>query len=201
MFKDLFRAVLSDETIVKMNKKGQLIEGILSPEQIQPNSVDLTLGTSISILNYNPDEIIDPREHIKYKNFNLKDYPINPESKKYSYVLRPGDFALMASNEVLNIPNGIIAFVAGRSSVARLGIQVEQAVLIDAGFHGTITFEVCNQTAYPIVLYAGMRIAQVYFIKAQHAINPYAGLHKKSKYQSQILATGSRINNDPELKK
>ena len=36
---DLFKPVLSDRTIIRYNKKGLLIEGELSPNQIQPNSI------------------------------------------------------------------------------------------------------------------------------------------------------------------
>lgn len=201
MFKDLFRPVLSDKTILKMHKKGQLVEGVISPTQIQPNSLDLTLGTSMKGLDYHPGDIINPTNEINYKSIANDNKTASSVMNRTCYVLDPGQFALMASNEVLNIPNGIIAFVAGRSSVARMGIQVEQAGLIDAGFRGTITFEVCNQSEYPIILYPGMRIAQVYFIKAQYAINPYASENKLSKYQGQYVATGSKINNDPELSK
>lgn len=201
--KDIFKPVLSDRTIMKYNKKGILIEGQLTPHQIQPNSVDLTLGNTYKILNYNskdenrlyrrlPDvNLIDPKNKIIYEEGVFK----NGE-----YVIEPGEFVLMASNEVLNIPNGILSFVQGRSSIARLGIQTEQAGLIDAGFKGTITFEVFNQTKYPIKLYEGMRIAQVYFFKAQKSLVPYGKLHKHSKYFTQSDATGSRIHMDPELK-
>lgn len=199
MLKDLFRPVLSDKTILKMNKKDILIEGDLSPTQIQPNSVDLTLDTTITTLNYQDGDVINPTDKIKYNTVDLKDSPAIIKNGHYFYILEPGEFVLMASKEILNIPNGIIAFVAGRSSIARLGIQVEQAGLIDAGFRGTITFEICNQTKHPIILYPGMRIAQVYFIKAQYALNAYATGNKISKYQSQGIATGSKIDNDPEL--
>jgi len=94
----------------------------------------------------------------------------------------------------------VIAFVQGRSSIARLAVQTEQAGLIDAGFRGTITFEVFNQSDYPIILYPGMRIAQVYFFKAQYADKLY-GSEKGSKYNGQIEATGSKVYLDPELNK
>lgn len=202
--KDLFKPVLSDKTIIKYNKKGILIEQILKPGQIQPNSVDLTLGNTYKILKPNsrdenrlyrrlPDvHLIDPKEEILYES---------GEFKNGEYVIEPGEFVLMVSREVLNIPNGILSFVQGRSSIARLGIQTEQAGLIDAGFKGTITFEVFNQTKYPIKLYEGMRIAQVYFFKAQKSISPYGSKNSNSKYHTQMDATGSRIHLDSELKK
>ncbi len=200
------RSVLSDKTIMKYYKKGKLIETLIKSDQIQPNSVDLTLGESFKKILSNDtmsdsyvsggqlftrDQIafINPSKPIKYES---------GESKEF--IIQPGEFLLLASYEILNIPNGIISFVQGRSSIARIGIQTEQAGLIDSGFRGTITFEVYNETMYPIKLYAGMRIAQVYFFKSQYS-NKIYGMKKGSKYSNQMDATGSKINNDPELYK
>lgn len=205
---DIFKPVLSDRTILKYNKKGLLIEGELSKYQIQPNSVDLTLGTTFKTIitngtayqksgskrsiykDYPNKDHIDPSKPMKFYQGSFKDS---------IYIIKPGEFVLMASNEILNIPNGILGFVQGRSSIARLGIQTEQAGLIDAGFRGTITFEVFNQSGREIILYPGMRIAQAYFFKAQRSNITY---DKKScnKYCGQIEANESKSYMDPELR-
>lgn len=211
--KDIGRVVLSDRTILEYNAKNLLIEGILSQHQIQPNSIDLTLGNTWKKPRYNNivdgKKIIDPSREITYKEGTFT--PVDPETYDVQmalhmqpasyYILEPGEFVLMASYEKLNIPNGMISFVQGRSSIARMGIQTEQAGLIDAGFRGTITFEVNNQSKYPIKLYSGMRIAQVYFFKAQYASTLYGAKYRDSKYQMQIAATGSKIHLDPEIYK
>lgn len=204
---DAFKPVLSDKTILRYNQKGLLIENELAPNQIQPNSVDLTLADTFKVLKPNDvvycNHVIDPRDPIKYESGVFRDEPIPDGSAMVPgmkwYILEPKQFCLMASREVLNIPNGILSFVQGRSSIARLAIQTEQAGLIDAGFRGTITFEVFNQSDYPIILFSGMRIAQVYFFKAQHAKRIYGDMHHGSKYFNQQEATGSRINMDPEI--
>lgn len=203
--KDRGRPLLSDRTIIEYNKKNLLVEGDLIKEQIQPNSIDLTLASSVKTLKRNFlwthdglfTDIIDPRKPIEYHEDTFKVMRSVGDDRP-CYVLEPNQFVLMASREVLNIPNGIIAFVQGRSSIARLSIQTEQAGLIDAGFRGTITFEVINQSKYPIFLFEGIRVAQVYFFKAQYASYAYGtdGMH--SKYYNQILATGSQINQDHE---
>lgn len=202
---DRFRTVLSDKTIMSMNSKGLLLETPITGRQLQPNSVDLTLADTWKKpkpnAKYLMKEVIDPSLEIEYEEgiFAVKD-PDDPISMgKKIYLLMPGEFVLMASREILNIPNGILAFVQGRSSMARIGIQTEQAGLIDAGFRGTITFEVYNETRNPIILYEGMRVAQLYFYKAQRASKEYGSIGKGSKYQMQIEATGSKIHQDPEL--
>ena len=206
--RDLFSPVLSDRSIRKYMKKGLLIETPITEAQIQPNSVDLTLGREWRKLESNSKELIRDSDTLcerKYKKYINPKLPIQYRHGYFEfdkhcdceiYVLQPHEFILMASNEILNIPNGIISFVQGRSSIARLAIQTEQAGLIDAGFRGTITFEVFNQSEFPIVLYPGMRIAQLYFFKAEKAKIPYGVKYKNSKYHEQIEPTGSRINMD-----
>ncbi len=205
MLKDLFRPVLSDRTIMKYNKKGILIKDPIPSVQLQPNSVDLTLAGSWKLIRTNSSfkgtSVIDPKMEIMYKEGNFHDGKKGTsfEGTRY-FVIQPGEFVLLASRETLNIPNGILSFVQGRSSIARLAIQTEQAGLIDSGFKGTITFEVYNQSKYPIILYEGMRIAQVYFFKSQYADTIY-GSYLKGKYSGQVEATGSKINHDFMLDK
>jgi dCTP deaminase len=197
IIRDLFSPVLSDKHISKLIDRGWLIvDSEIREEQLQPNSVDLTLGNTISIIKPNSDEMdyIDPRKVINYDN---KTFQI-PMDEHSGYLLQPGEFTLMSTREVLKLPNGIIAIVCGRSSIARLGIQTEQAGFIDAGFHGTITLEVLNQTKWPILIRSGMRIAQVYFLKSKYSIQTYATKFS-SKYGGQIVATGSKIHLDPEF--
>jgi dCTP deaminase len=217
-FLDLFHPVLSDKSIKKYNDKGLLIEQPIKESQMQPNSVDLTLGNTWKVLKPNTQlfrcNSIDPRIPIAFEEGvfevgRINDTIKNPHrtqgdqieyEEMERYIVQPHTFVLMASNEILNIPNGIIGFVCGRSSVARLAIQTEQAGLIDSGFRGTITFEVFNQSHYPIILYPGMRIAQVYFFKTQRSLAKY-GSTGQSKYINQIAAMQSKIHLDPELKR
>lgn len=202
---DLFRPVLSDRSIKQYNRQGLLIKGDLTTTQIQPNSIDLTLSNSWAkpLPNdmFNGTPIINTRKPITYEEGKFQFIQIGEdEFARECYIMQPGEFVLMASKEILKIPNGILTFVQGRSSIARIGIQTEQAGLIDAGFEGTITFEVYNETEYPITLFSGMRVGQLYFFKAEKASMAYGDRDKGSKYQQQFYATGSKINQDPELR-
>ena len=209
--KDTLRPLLSDKTILKMNQQQKLIHGKLTSQQVQPNSIDLTLADSVKVPKNNfiyvsgseMIPVMNPMLKMEYDVEHFETGEYQPGKWKFAnhrkyYILEPGKFVLMASREILDIPNGYIGFVQGRSSIARMGIQTEQAGLIDAGFTGTITFEVINNSEYPILLFEGMRIAQVYFFKAQYADKIY-GIAKHSKYSRQIAATESRIHLDAEL--
>jgi len=208
--KNLFSPVLSDITIKKYIDKGELIiNSPLNEEQFKPNSVNLTLDDSAKVLkhsyyyNYQQhanriinrvDNYIDIRYPIKYdkKEFNV--YETADGKSLKCYLLEPKEFVLMSTKETLKIPNGIVAFIQGRSSVARLGIQVEQSGLVDSGFTGTITLEMFNESSEKIMLFEGMRIAEVYFFKSQYAEKLYDTL--KPKYQNQQGPTESRIYKD-----
>jgi dCTP deaminase len=87
------------------------------------------------------------------------------------------------------------AYVEGRSSIGRLGLQVQNAGFIDAGFEGQITLELENQSPFPIVLQVGVRICQIVFVQMlETAEQPYAG-----KYLNQRGATPSRLDQDSEF--
>jgi dCTP deaminase len=217
---DALSPILSDRVIRKYNTKGLLIEQELTEAQIQPNSIDLTLGntwkTIVPNIKLFAGSAIDPRQEIQFEHgrfevgrisdadvnggkLRMGDDPIVYEECE-RFILKPHKFVLMATNEIFNIPNGIASIVCGRSSIARLAIQTEQAGWVDAGFYGTITLEVYNQSDYPIILYPGMRVAQAIFIKAQKAAEIY-GSSKGSKYNQQISATASRIHLDAEFRR
>ena len=97
--------------------------------------------------------------------------------------------------EYIELPNHITAFVEGRSSIGRMGLFIENAGWVDAGFKGRITLELFNANSNPIELEAGRRICQLVFCKMdQVASKPYQG-----KYQGQLESVGSRVFKDAEV--
>ena len=207
--------ILSDKHIKKLMLKNLLTEEVINDIQLQPNSIDLTLGNTYKKLKANSHQsnslnkipvfkhadaetawLVDPRYPMEYEEGTFN----TDENGNEYYIIQPNEFVLMASNEIIKIPNGIIGLICGRSSIARLGLQTEQAGFIDAGFRGTLTLEIHNQNHHPIILWSGMRIAQVYFMESKRSDRLY-GKDKNSKYNDQIKATESRIYLDPEMVK
>jgi len=108
-------------------------------------------------------------------------------------LLMKGAFLLAETMEYIELPDDICATIEGKSSLARLGITVHQTGgWIDCGFQGTITLEMTNENVRPIVLTAGMPIAQLVFYKTASAETPY-NKKKSAKYNKQLGATGSRF--------
>ena len=171
--------IVPDTHLRQMVAQGYLPEGV----KIGPSSVDRTLGDSFSWLAPSRRKIV-LGEPVEYASEVAE-----------SYELLPHHLVLATTRESIRIPNNMAAYVEGRSSIGRLGLQVQNAGFIDAGFEGQITLELENQSPFPIVLQVGVRICQIVFVQMlETAEQPYAG-----KYLNQRGATPSRLDQDSEF--
>lgn len=180
---------LSDKTIRELLNSGAMkFLPPLDEDQIQPGSVDLRLGNQIKIMMPG-DEPIDTRaKHSDdfYATYNLKDGQGLP--------IRPGQFLLATTRDYMVLPDYIAGDIAGRSSIGRIGLCIQNAGWVDPGFEGEITLEFFNEGARTIIVYPGMRIAQIKLLRMdQMPDKPYRG-----KYQGQKGATVSRVYLDGE---
>lgn len=135
------------------------LEDLILPyteKQLNPNSYDLTLQDTI--LEFTGNGYIDGNDH------TLHGIQFTPVTIDDHYLLQPGQFILGATVERISLPNNMMAWFDGKSSLGRLGLYTHAtAGFIDAGFIGTITVELKNANTYPIMLKPGMRIGQVSF--------------------------------------
>ena len=177
--------ILNDKTIKQYIQEGKLIIDPLEENQIQPSSVDLKLGDEFLIY---PDsiEVLDVRD----KNLSAKLDLVKVDDS--GFIIQPKHFILATTVEYVKLADNLTAFVEGRSSLGRLGLFIENAGWVDAGFEGNITLEFYNANTRPIKIYPNMRICQLVFAEMKgKAENPYRG-----KYQGQRGATASRIYMD-----
>ncbi len=122
------------------------------------------------------------------------DAPIEYEPiHEYGCFLCPGQFCLATTEERITLPEGLVGYVEGRSSIGRMGLFVQNAGFIDPGFEGQITLELFNASQNTILLEPGVRICQIVFMHAEGVSMGYRG-----KYQGQVGVVGSRINEDFE---
>ncbi|MGI6704224.1 MAG: dCTP deaminase [Clostridia bacterium] len=170
--------VLSDNTIRQMLASGTLKVEPLEDGQIQPASIDLRLGRFFLKVDENCTECITMKQPLKYIELERDEIVIPPQS-----------FLLATTMEYIKLPGGITGFVEGRSSIGRMGLFIQNAGWVDAGFEGEITLELFNANRLPIRLEAGRRICQIVLAQLdKEADRPYSG-----KYQYQRGAVGSRI--------
>ncbi len=176
--------ILSDVTIRQMLDRGELVVSPVEQHQIQPASVDLRLGRHFLKVDENSMASIAMDEEIKYV-----------EIERDEIIIPPHSFLLATTMEYIKLPPGITAFVEGRSSIGRMGLFIQNAGWVDAGFEGEITLELFNANRLPIRLLSGRRVCQLVFARMdKKAERPYAG-----KYLYQRKATGSRVYMDKEL--
>ncbi|MFD7732316.1 dCTP deaminase [Kitasatospora phosalacinea] len=145
---------------------GRIAISPFRPEQVNPNSYNVTLGSSL--LTYT-DEVIDAHRP-------------NPTRTHYigaeGFVLDPGELYLGHTVESLG-SDTYVPLLFGRSSVGRLGLFVEiTAPIGDIGFHGQWTLML--SAVRPLRVYAGMKIGQVMFFASQGDIDLYRGKYQRS---------------------
>ena len=114
-----------------------------------------------------------------------------------AFYLHPGELALGITLERIVLPNHLVGWLDGRSSLARVGLMVHlTAHAIDPGWNGRITLEFFNSGRLPLALRPHMRICAVSFeILTSPTSRPY---HSKqgAKYRDQEGPLPSRITND-----
>lgn len=170
--------ILSDKTIIRMLRENTLKISPITPEQIQPASVDIRLGNTFGIVEDTITGVIDLDSKVSYKTIETD-----------TYVLLPGQFVLATTMEYFELPDDLTAFVEGRSSLGRMGLFIQNAGWVDPGFKGEITLELFNANRCAIKLTSGRRLGQLVFARMDEpAMKPYCG-----KYQGQTGATGSRV--------
>lgn len=114
-----------------------------------------------------------------------------------AFYLHPGELALAVTLESVGLPNDLVGWLDGRSSLARLGLMVHvTAHRIDPGWEGNIVLEFYNSGKLPLALRPGMTIGALSFeLLTGHADRPY-NRRENAKYRNQQGAVASRINQD-----
>lgn len=159
--------------------------------QINPNTLDLTLGSFIQW----PKETQIPL--VFGRPYNAADYwelqEVNPDE---GVLLAPGDLFLGCSREYFRMPNDVCGQVYTKSSLGRVFINHMMAGVIDAGFEGTITLELRNEGKHNVVIPYGARVVQIQFSYLNE--NPDLDYSQRvSRYMGQIRPEPSR----PEKKR
>lgn len=168
-------SILTGPAIRDQVQRGTIEIDPYVPEHVNPASVDLTLGTTYARYKkfrpppYAPEEgynFLDAREEQEVERFEMG-------GTESSLHLAPGFLYLMHTVERV-YTDVFVPVLDGKSSIGRLGVSVHvTAGYGDPGFNGQYTLEVT--CVHPVVLYAGMRIAQMRFHTVMGDIELYGG--------------------------
>ena len=184
-------AMLSEVSLRTAIQRGDItIESAIDEAPyVEASSIDLHLGHEFRTPSYRkgPIDVMDPDTYSEFDATHVTD--------DEGFLLGAGDFALAHTEETVSLSPNVAGVLYGRSSVGRLGLFVENAGLIDAGFSGQITLELFNARQRPVRIYPEMRICQITVHRHdQRPMIPYEP--RLNKYQGQLGATPSRLHMD-----
>lgn len=189
--------ILGDIKIKEYLEQGSGVIGY-KPEHINPNSVDLTLNSEMSIYK---NRVLDCRQKNEVDKIEIPEdgYMLIPNviylvSTNESIDLKPLDFekTICSTGVKYKAKKDICAKVEGKSSLGRLGMFSHiTAGWIDAGFKGSLVLELT--VIQPLKIYPNMKICQVAFYECTEVETNY-GQKEGSKYQNQVGAQESKMH-------
>lgn len=191
---------LCDSDIEKLLDHGTLkISPRPSIKFIHGATVDIRLGNkfrkfrthdiSFIDLSKNKKDISNKLNHVMHEEIFL--------SRKEKFFLYPSELALAISYECITMPNNLVGWLDGRSSLARLGLMIHMTShRIDPGWHGNIVLEFFNASKFLLSLNPGMLIGAISFeFLSGPAERPY-NYRKNAKYKNQNHPIASLIYKD-----
>ena len=177
-------SLLNDREIADLLKGGDLrfLPLVDLDQQLGSTSLDVRLGTSFEVYlpAYRRSLAIEEGDPPAYDSV-----PIDLDFLE-RVVLLPGQIVLAHTFEYIKLPPTVAAELEGRSSYARLGLEVHMSAgMIDPGFEGVITLELVNNGPNPIHLFPGVRIGQLRFSRVNKPARPYSS-RDVAKYRGQL---------------
>ncbi len=176
--------ILSDHEIIEAIKKGEIVIIPFNPDNVGPCSVDLTLADEFVV--FKEGLIFDPMD-AKSIEGGISIIKTNGQP----FILKPGQFVLARTYEKIAISKKYAATLEGRSSIARLGIVVHAAGLVNPGTGllkpKPLVLEIFCQNSSPVKLYPGMRIVQIIFHRLSSEVKIGYDERKKSVFVENNL--------------
>jgi dCTP deaminase len=152
--------ILSDTEILEAIAKDEIRIEPFFKQNVGPCSVDLTLASYFVL--FAPGETVDPKN-----TRTLRRVIQQVDTENQPLVLKPGQFILGSTIERISLSKNLSATLEGRNSIARTGIVVHAAGLVQAGTGlvepSTLTLEIFCMNSSPVKLYPGDRIVQIIF--------------------------------------
>lgn len=162
-------------------------------------SVDLRLANSFRVFSNNSVPFLDLSGDRDELNKNIdrvmgKEIVIEGDDALF---IHPGELVLGSTLESVEIPDDLVGWLDGRSSLARLGLMVHvTAGRIDPGWKGQVVLEFYNLGKMPLALRPEMIICALSFeTLSSPSQKPYR-LRENAKYKNQQGAISSRMGDD-----
>ena len=164
-------AILSKQDIHRLiQQEPPLIEGYINlEEQVQPNGIDLTLREVALLQSSGRIAITDSQRLIS----DLA--PLVFDGLGFIDLL-PGAYVI-TYNEIVHLPNNVMALATPRSSLLRCGVTVNTAAW-DAGYCGRSQSLMVVYNPQGFRLQRNARIAQLIFLQLTQETKGYQGAYQ-----------------------
>ncbi|HEX9942009.1 MAG TPA: dCTP deaminase [Thermoanaerobaculia bacterium] len=158
---------LSASEIVVCMERDQLDQRLIVTPMLNPKdsfgagAVDVRLGNEFIIMKREAFPLLDVggSDTIAFDIERYQEKIIKPYGKKF--ILHPRQLVIGSTLEYVQLPPDLMCYVIGKSTWGRMGLIIATATKVDPGFRGCITLEIVNEGEIPLVLYPGVRIAQL----------------------------------------
>jgi len=170
--------VLNRKEIAKLIKDKALVSDYIDLEtQTTPNGFDLTVK---SVFEFDSPGALDfsNKERKTPQGKEILPRKEKPEDKFGWWQLKKGAYKIV-SNEIVNLPNDLIAVAFPRSSLLRMGGFSQNGVW-DAGFKGRSEFILVVENPHGIKVKQNARLIQLVFINIDEVDKGYEGIYQNN---------------------
>jgi dCTP deaminase len=186
--RDQYRFLGKDEIRRLIEERSLRVEPLLTDKQITAVGIDLRLDSRFRRFREYIHGMLDITEEVfeeevyEFIETKISRKAIKEENKEKIYlnieplILQPKEFIIAQTFEYVVLPNNLIGFLDGRSSLARRGLMIHAtAGSIEPGFHGRITLELGNIGKIPLKIYPLTRIANLHLAMISNLEEGYRG--------------------------
>lgn len=182
-------SVLGTNEVLKRVKKDKLIENLGNRELKNPEGVgvDLRLGAVYKIteggafIEGNRQQALGARRGVKTKL--IAEFKKRKRNQEW-VVIKPGDYYLASTVEIINTPNDLMPIVFPRTSLFRAGLLLLNSKT-DPGYKGTLTMGLKNLSEFEVKIQLGARICNIVFVKIEGQVTTYRGQHQGGRISPQ----------------
>ena len=143
------------------------------PERIESGAYELSMGS-------------------EYFTTNTESAVKSTLKEGEQFVIEPGQFALLITDEIIRIPNKNLGFISVKAGVKFRGLINVSGFHVDPGFHGRLKFSVYNAGSRAITLAQGQRLFPLWlgeFTDELTGDEVYSGVH-----QNQMVITSEDVS-------
>lgn len=145
----------SGETLIK---HGSTLITPFKPDRVDCAAYTLSIGPEVYVSP--SDQRVDPNT-----------VTIRKLEDGGAFTIPPGQFAFLLTDEVVTVPDDMLAFISIRAKIKFHGLVNVSGFHVDPGYRGQLTFSVFNAGPIPIHLKQGCKIFLIWYASLDQTTN------------------------------